>query len=93
MLYKVLDKMQERPGLYPCENVRDVFTFIQGYAENVSENDEDFEDFKGFQKFVISKYKNNVSHANWCTLIAFYTANGKESFNQFFELLKEYRKK
>lgn len=90
MLYETLDKMQEKQGLYPCENVRDIFVFIQGYAENA--NDEDFENFKGFQKFVVEKYNNNATHPNWCSLINFYSSNGKESFQNFFNLLTEYKR-
>lgn len=85
--------MQERPGLYPCESVNDIFIFVQGYAENATENDKDFEDFKGFQRFVLNKYNNNATHPNWCSLINFYSANQQDSFKNFFELLKEYRTK
>lgn len=93
MLYQTLEKMKERQGLYPCENVIDIFVFIQGYSENVTENDTDFANFKGFNNFVINYFKNNSTHPNWSSLINFYSSSGKESFDKFFELLEKFRAK
>lgn len=93
MLYKVLEKMRAKPGLFPCESVRDIFIFIQGFHEGLGANfnSADFEDFKNFQDFVIKYYGNNATHPNWATLINFYSSSGRDSFDNFFILLDKFK--
>ena len=33
MLYEILKKMEKRPGMFPCENIEAIFTYIHGYSD------------------------------------------------------------
>lgn len=96
MLYNKLDTMQERPGMFSCETVKDILTFIEGYGSAVHElnlEDKDLEHFSSFNSFVKNKYSINESSApNWAKIIDYNTVDTRDSFNVFFELLNEYRK-
>ena len=93
MLYNKLKKMRERQGVFSCQNVEDLLTFIEGYGSALSENnisDKDFNSFKNFNEFVKNCYSIESTHANWSMMIKFNSSNDEESMRNFFLILDQY---
>ena len=98
MLFKHLKQMEQRPGMYGCENVDDIFKFTIGYSIALSEHnlehaDTDAEKFSSFTDFVLAYYKLPSSHHNWSGIIKYYSgSSSRESFDNFFKLFNEFIK-
>ena len=97
MFYDILDQMKQRPGLFPCESIEDIHTFIYGYyiaAMKHKVEDKELKEFNdGFLEFVQSEHQPHISHANWATVIRLHSATSQESFQNFFKLFDKFRKR
>lgn len=85
--------MQERSGMFSCENVNNILTFVEGYGSALTEHnikDSDLEDFSNFNEFVKKHYDVKSTHANWAMMIRYNSSSGKESFDNFFKILNTY---
>jgi hypothetical protein len=94
MLYTKLKQMQEKPGMFPCENAGDILTYIEGYNGALIEHnlkDVDSGHFAKFNDFVKNHYNIASTHANWAMMITYHSANGQDSYKQFFELLAKFQ--
>jgi hypothetical protein len=94
MLYNILKKMQERPGLFTCESVDDILIFIEGYSQALWEFniiDGECKYFaENFTNYVKRFHKMKAHHPNWATIIRFYSATEHESFINFFNLFNKF---
>jgi hypothetical protein len=91
-LYQHFMQMEQRPGLYPCESVEDVFKFVYGYSCAVDEQnvDDDLRHFSNFTSFVQEYFYFPSTHGNWATIIKYHTATNQESIQIFFKIFHEY---
>jgi hypothetical protein len=93
MLYNKFKQMQERPGMFPCQNVMDVLTYVEGYGAALAEHgmtDKDLAHFGGFTAFVKKLYNDGAGHANWAMILQFHSANQQESLQNFFKAMNQY---
>lgn len=84
--------------MYGCENVEDVYKFIQGYSialdeHNIENLDSDAKKFSAFNDFVLAHYNLKSSHHNWSGVIRYNSSVGGESFENFFKLFNEFVQK
>jgi hypothetical protein len=94
MLYRKLIQIEERPGLFSCETVEALFSFIQGYGyalEAIGHQDPDFIKFDAFGKFVKRHYKLQGLKANWALVIRVNSASQQEALANFFILLEQFK--
>ncbi len=97
MLYSILKKMEERPGLYGCESVDDILIYLEGYSQALWEFkivDEEYQFFvENFTNYVKKYHRIKIHHPNWATLIRFYSVNQHESLTNFFRIFNEFIEK
>lgn len=97
-LYKVLQKIQPKPGMYIGKaSVSDLFHFLVGYEFARGELDieptEWENDFhENFQPWVQKKYHVSTSNS-WAKIIMLHCATEKEGFEVFYKLVDEFTKR
>ena len=87
--------MEQRPGMYDCKNVEDIFKFIQGYTTATTDYEVslgvEVERFtEEFTSFVKAHYDMPSSHHNWSGIILYQTNRGSDSFDAFFKLFNQF---
>jgi hypothetical protein len=97
MLYKHLEKMRVRPGMYGIYSVADIAMFILAYSAALHDcdiKDADCEHFGGFQDFLNKHYlfDDITSYSGWLQLLQFRSSHGQESFDNFYQFFDEYLK-
>lgn len=91
----LLQRIKERPGMYlgRCSITR-LRMLLMGYSMCRGELGlpltEQEKEFGGFQEWIQNKYNITSSHG-WESIILFYSADERDAFNNFFELLDEFR--
>lgn len=97
-LYKTLQKIREKPGMYIGKpSLSDLFMFIVGYefarGELEIELTKEEEDFhQKFQPWLQEKYQIKTVNS-WAKIISVYSVDEKEGFEKFFKLLDEFQKR
>ncbi|MFN6518403.1 MAG: hypothetical protein RMY29_028495 [Nostoc sp. CreGUA01] len=97
-LYKILEKIQARPGMYIGRvSVSDLFIFLAGYKTarrelgiELTEEENDF--CENFHDFIEQKYKLHTSNS-WAKIIMLYCQDEKAGLERFFKLLDEFKRR
>ena len=97
-LFEILDKIKNKPGMYiGNSSVSDLFIFLAGYKTarrelGIEPTAEEIEFYQNFHEFIETKYQ--VKTANfWAKIIMLYSRDEKEGFENFFNLLTEFKQK
>jgi hypothetical protein len=94
-LYDLLQKIQAKPGMYiGSPNINDLLMFLCGYQHaceemGLPETEQEIE-FAQFQPWLQARFGVNTS-ASWARIILLYSSDEADAFNNFFELLAEFR--
>ena len=95
LLYKLLQKIRDRPGLYLGEkSLIYLYYLILGYEDRAFETDPNYHDcLDGFDEFVYSYYYDQpIGTRSWKRFILDNTNTQEEAFDEFYELLDEFIK-
>ena len=87
-LFKMLDYVNDRPGMFRVENVKDLSFLILGYSMSAIE-DKDLAYFENFSEFVQNKFQI-TNGQNWCQIIEFYSSSNLNSLELFRNCLNEF---
>ncbi|NJS12520.1 MAG: hypothetical protein HC789_20145 [Microcoleus sp. CSU_2_2] len=94
-LFEILEKIKARPGMYIGKSsVSDLFVFLAGYKTarrelgiEASERENEF--YGEFQPWLQKRFQ--VQSVNsWAKIIMLYSADEREGFEYFFQLLDEF---
>lgn len=83
--------MQKRPGMYLYEcNLENLHAFMNGYMYQIFQEEDIVPEFyPGFQEYIEDIYHVQTGQ-HWTKIIDFFTNDGKEAVNQFFQYLEKY---
>lgn len=94
-LFEILEKIKSRPGMYLGKSsVSDLFVFLAGYKTarrelDIEPTEQENEFYGEFQPWLQKRFK--VQSVNsWAKIIMLYSADEKEGFEYFFQLLDEF---
>ena len=92
--YEMLQRIKQRPGMFlgQCSITR-LRAFLDGYMGSRSDlglppTQQELE-FNQFQEWVQTRFKISSSHG-WDSIILFYSADERDSLNNFFELFEQF---
>jgi hypothetical protein len=94
-LYDLLARIHQRPGMYlGIASLTRLSAFLGGYlcsrTESQLPDTPQEEEFSGFQDWIQARYGVTSAHG-WEQIILFHSADEKDAFNRFFQLLDEFR--
>lgn len=93
-LYKLLERVRERPGLYigKC-SLRSLYDFLGGYIICLLDLGVNYDSslLGSFQEYIAERYNITSTHS-WGDIITFYCGGDERAaFYRFYELYDEFR--
>ncbi|MFZ4663030.1 MAG: hypothetical protein ACOYNY_38855 [Caldilineaceae bacterium] len=92
---ELLQQIKKKPGLYIGNaSISNLYMFLTGYQFarrqlNIPISTEE-QEFQYFQPWLQEKFDVKTSQS-WSQIILFYSADERDAFERFFNLLKEFR--
>jgi hypothetical protein len=92
--FGLLQRIKERPGMYlGSPSITRLRSFLDGYgmarAELCLPDSEEEQELEGFLEWIQERYKITSNHG-WDRIILFFSADEKDAFDKFFNLVEEF---